>query len=110
MAANSALRSTAVLRPTAGAAARPIALPRVNWMAAGLAFLGLTYGFFSAGSLAGSVLAEKARRDGIEALGRAKAARSAEIVLERKLDSMKSLGAIESWAAANGFVAPDRRS
>ena len=107
MAAIPALRTTTTLTPVR-VVTRDRAETKVNWFAATLAFVGLTYGFFSAGSLAGSVLAEKARRDGISAIARAKTARAEESILSQRLDELKSLKSIDTWAAQNGFVASDR--
>ena len=108
MAAIPALRTTTVLTPAYRAAPAARAMPHVNLSAAILAFVGLTYIFYSAASLAGSVLAEQARRDGLTAAARAKAATQEMTFLQRRLDGLKSLGAVDRWAAQNGFVAPDR--
>lgn len=59
-------------------------------------------------SLAGSVLAESARRQSIEAVARVKAARAAEANLQRRLDALRGLASIDAWASQNGFVASDR--
>lgn len=79
--------------------------PRV--LAAATVFVtvgGLT---FFASSLLGHVMVEKARREGISARGRAMEARKAESTLRSRIDSLTSLGAVEAWAQAHGFVAPD---
>lgn len=102
------LRTTTVASPTLRISTRAKSKPRVNVLAASVAFLGLVYAFYCAASLAGSVLAEQARRQGIEAVARAKSARAAEVNLERRLDALRSLGAIDAWAAQNGFVPADR--
>ena len=108
MAAIPALRTTTVLSPTLRSAPTARAAPQVHLSAAIFAFAGLTYIFYSAASLAGSVLAEQARRDGLAASARAKAATQEMNFLQRRLDDLKSLGAVDRWAAQNGFVAPDR--
>ena len=108
MAAIPAIRTTTVLSPTLRSAPTVRAAPQVNLSAALLAFTALTYIFYSAASLAGSVLAEQARRDGLAAAARAKAATHEMNFLERRLDALRSMGAIEQWAIQNGFVAPDR--
>jgi len=108
MAAIPAIRTTTVLTPSLRVAARARSRTQINvWVASGV-FLALTYLFFCAASLAGNVLAERPRRRGIKALPRSNAARPAEANLERRLDSMRSLAAIDAWAAQNGFVASDR--
>ena len=108
MASIPVLRTTTVLSPTYRSSPAARALPQVNVSAAILAFVGLTYVFYSVASLAGSVLAEQARRDGLVATARAKAATQEMTFLQRRLDRLKSLGAVDQWAAQNGFVAPDR--
>jgi hypothetical protein len=80
----------------------------VSVLAAALVFLSLAWASYSAMSLAGSVLAEKARRDGIAAVARANAARTEQALLEKRLDAITSLKAVDAWAIQNGFVAPDR--
>src|SRR5688500_3275095 len=108
MAAIPAFRTTTVLSPLLRSAPASRAISQVNLTAAFLALAGLTYAFYSASSLAGSVLAEQARRDGLVAAARAKAATQEMNFLQRRLDGLKSLGAVDRWAAQNGFVAPDR--
>lgn len=58
-------------------------------------------------SLCGYVLLESARREGIQADLRAKAARRAEAAIRRSVDALNSVNAIQEWALANGFVATD---
>jgi hypothetical protein len=108
MAAIPAIRTTTTLNPSIRVVTRDRAESKTNWFAATLAFTGLTYAFFSAGSLAGSVLAEQARRDGLTAIARAKAARSVESALMGRIDDLRSLRSIDAWAAQNGFVASDK--
>jgi hypothetical protein len=62
---------------------------------------------FMASSLAGQVLVEKARREGIRATERARDARKAEAVLRQQVDALQSLDNVEAWATAHGFTAPD---
>ena len=109
MAAIPALRTTAVLSPSLRRVPVARTAPQVNLAAAFLAFAGLTYIFFSAASLAGSVLAEQARRDGLKASARAAAATHEQTFLERRLDALRSLGSVDRWAIQNGFTAPDRQ-
>jgi hypothetical protein len=51
---------------------------------------------------------EKARREGIRAQERARAARKAEIVLRQSIDAMTGLTALNDWAQAHGFRAPEQ--
>lgn len=108
MAAIPVLRTTAVLSPSLRRVPVARSAPQVNVAAACLAFAGLTYVFYSVASLAGSVLAEQARRDGLNASARANAATHEQTFLERRLDQLRSLSSIDRWAAQNGFEAPDR--
>lgn len=108
MAAIPAYRTATVLSHSLRSTPTARAMPQVNLTAAILAFAGLTCVFYSAASLAGSVLAEQARRDGLVAAARSKAATQEMNFLQRRLDGLKSLGAVDRWAAQNGFVAPDR--
>ena len=108
MAAIPAIRTTTTLNPSLRVVTRERAEPKVNWFVATFVFLGLTYAFFSVGSLAGSVLGEQARREGLSAISRAAAARAEETVLSRRLDELNSLKSIDAWAAQNGFIAADR--
>src|SRR5688572_33048980 len=62
---------------------------------------------FMASSLAGQVMVEKARREGLRASERAREARKVEAVLRQKIDYLGSLGTVEAWATSHNFVAPD---
>lgn len=73
----------------------------------GFAFLTIAAGAYVAATLSGQVLLERARRQSLWSLARAQEARQAETVLQRQVDAMSSLASIQSWAHANGFVAPD---
>lgn len=110
MSAIPAFRTTSVAVPSlrVSARGRSRSQPRVGVLAASVVFLGFTYVSYCAASLAGSVMAEQARRQGLDAVARAKSAHAAELNLERRLDAMRSLSAIDAWAAQNGFVASDR--
>jgi hypothetical protein len=59
---------------------------------------------FFASSLAGHVAVEKARREGLRALERAKEARKAEVVLRNRVDLLTGIRSVETWSAANGFA------
>jgi hypothetical protein len=65
---------------------------------------GLTYG---ASSLYGQVMVESARRDRIEAKERADQAKKGEVLLRERLDKLTQAAAIDEWAFAHGFRAPD---
>lgn len=110
MSAIPAIRTTAVLTPSLRVATRPRARARSqsNFLVVGIVFCGLSYAFYGISSLAGSVLAEKARRETIAAVGRTKSATVAVDSLRRQVDQLRSLDAIDRWAAQNGFVAADR--
>ena len=108
MAAVPAIRTSTVVSPALRVRARERAEPNVNGLAATLAFTALTYAFFSLGSLAGSVLTEQARRESLAAVTQSRTDRSSLSILEKRLDGVTSLGAIDRWAAQNGFLASDR--
>jgi len=63
---------------------------------------------YVASALTGNVMMEKARRDGILAQERARAARAAEGALRESIDEMTSLDALNDWACAHGFSAPEQ--
>jgi hypothetical protein len=67
----------------------------------------LTLGVFFSSSLAGQVMVEKARRDGIRATERLKAAAKEEAILRDRVLSMTRESAITAWAQENGFVSPE---
>ena len=64
----------------------------------------------AASSLAGSVMVEKARREGIRAVDRARDARAAEAILRTKVNELTSVASIQEWALSHGFQAPDAGS
>ncbi len=99
---------TAVLNPGYRVASRTRTHSRVHPLGAAVAFLGLTYGFFSAGSLAASVMTEQARQEAIRAMSRTKLAVASEASLTHRVDELNSLGSVDRWAASQGFVAPGR--
>lgn len=63
---------------------------------------------YVASALTGNVMMEKARREGLDAQERARAARSAEVALRESIDSLTSLSALNDWACAHGFRAPEQ--
>ena len=72
-----------------------------------LAFAVLTSLIFASSSLAGHVMVEKVRRDGIRANLRLQSAVSAKSVLVRQIEALKDTGALERWAIQSGMIAPE---
>ncbi|MFI5386469.1 MAG: hypothetical protein ACHQ50_10160 [Fimbriimonadales bacterium] len=62
---------------------------------------------FYGSSLAGQVMVEKARRDGISAVQRAKEAVKEDLLLRSQVQSLTRASAIDAWAEENGMVSPD---
>ena len=73
-------------------------------------FGALTLSVFFASSLAGQVMVEKARRDGMHAVQRAKDAVKEESLLREQVQSMTRSSAVDTWAQEHGFVAPEALS
>jgi hypothetical protein len=65
---------------------------------------GVTY---VASTLSGQYLVEKSRTQGIEALGRSRAAIQSEKAIQRRLDGLRTAAAIEDWALSHGFRPAD---
>jgi len=63
---------------------------------------------YVAGGLAGNVMMENARREGLRAQERARAAHASEVALRESIDSLTSLSALNDWACAHGFRAPEQ--
>lgn len=63
---------------------------------------------FLASSMAGQVMVEKARREGISAQRRASDARRAEAALRSRISELTGFTAMENWALSHGYIAPDR--
>ncbi|MBC8066079.1 MAG: hypothetical protein H7Y17_14700 [Chlorobia bacterium] len=78
-----------------------------QFMNGALGFLAVAVVTFGASSLSGHVMVEKARRDGIHAGQRLKAAKAAQTVLSVKIAEISSSNELVVWAKRNGFVAPD---
>lgn len=72
-----------------------------------LAFGLVTLFVFGGSSLAGHVMVEKARRDGIRAAQRLQSAKSAQSVLSVQIAKLSDEKDLILWAKRNGFVAPD---
>lgn len=62
---------------------------------------------FGASSLFGHVMVEKARREGIAANRRLKAAVAAQSALARQIEALSDEASLKLWAKRNGMVAPD---
>ena len=69
-----------------------------------MGFLGVTAVAFSAFSLAGQVMVEKARREGISATARAQSSARDIADLRAEVQDLSSSKSIDDWATANGFV------
>ena len=64
-------------------------------------------GSWMVSSFCGQVLLEGARQQKLQAMSRAHDAKQAEEGLTAKLNEVKSIEGIETWALAHGFQAPD---
>lgn len=91
---------------------RVVSRPKVN---VGQAILVRTFAFaaivaftFLGSSLFGQVMAEKARRDGIRATERARAAVAGLAPLKAQLYERTNAQNVRLWAAQRGLVAPDQ--
>jgi hypothetical protein len=62
--------------------------------------------YFSS-SLAGQVMVEKARRDGLRSVERSKAAVKEESLLRQSVLSMTQASAVATWAEQNHFIPPE---
>lgn len=60
-------------------------------------------------SMVGQVMVEKARREGIRAASRSIEAKKAESMIRRHVEALTSLSAVDEWASAHGFLAPDKQ-
>jgi hypothetical protein len=67
----------------------------------------LTLSIFFSSSLAGQVMVEKARRDNLRAVSRAKEATKEEAMLRDTVQALTRSSAIDTWAQQNNFVAPE---
>ena len=84
---------------------RPSTIRQVlNWTLASTVICLATFG---TSSLAGHVMVEKARRDGITAAKRLRAATAAQAVLTRQIENLSNDKEMNQWAIRNGFVAPE---
>jgi len=63
---------------------------------------------FLVSSMAGQVMVEKARREGISAQRRAIDAKRVEGGLRVRINELTGFTAMDNWALSHGFVAPDR--
>ncbi|HVT13437.1 MAG TPA: hypothetical protein VHE55_14315 [Fimbriimonadaceae bacterium] len=71
------------------------------------ALASVTLAVFFASSLAGQVMVEKARRDGLHAVGRARDAAKEVALLRQSVQDMTQPSRVDEWAQENGFVSPD---
>lgn len=75
-----------------------------------LVFSVVAFCTYLASSMAGQVMVEKARRDGIAAQRRATDAKRTEGGLRSRINELTGFTAMDTWALGHGFVAPDRPS
>lgn len=61
---------------------------------------------FGASNLAGNVMVERARRDGINANQRLRAAIAAQATLAREIEALSNEEDLLAWGKRNGFIAP----
>ena len=83
--------------------------PRANSKALtrSVLFGALTLSVFFASSLVGQVMVEKARRDGIHAVARAKDAAKDVALLRDRFQAMSRASAIDAWAISHDLVPPE---
>ena len=90
---------------------RVVQQPRTNvagaWALRAAAFGGIFLSTYVASALTGQVFVEKARRQEIAAKERAIAARRAEAEIRERVDALTSAAAVQQWASARGYIAPD---
>ena len=97
---------------TTSVSLRPLVRPRRKPRSAAstlnrfLAFGTIACASYLVSSLAGQVMVEKARREGIRAVGRATSARKVEEELNKRLNQLTSLQSIQGWAKAHQFFTP----
>src|SRR5207245_1881150 len=78
---------------------------RVSTLVGQMACFAIVTGIaFSTLSLAGQVMVEKARRDGIRATARARQTSRDIAELRGQVQDLSSSRSIDEWAAANGFI------
>jgi len=81
-----------------------------NVLTRSIAFCVLTLSIYFVSSLSGQVMVEKARREGLSAVTRAKDAVKEEAMLREKVQALTRASAVDTWAEENGFVAPEALS
>lgn len=84
-------------KPATKSGTRPLVANAVS-------FIALASVTFCSVSLAGQVLVEKARRDGISASARARTASLEIAELRQRVQDLTSSRSIEEWAATNAFA------
>lgn len=110
------VRTPEVRRPVATPApqakpkakARRKAKRKINVGARVAVFSTLALVSFMVNSMAGNVMVEKARREGIQAAQRTREARNVQAALTRQVMALSSADASADWARSRGFVAPDQ--
>lgn len=110
MSAVPAIRTRIETRPNLRVVSGSRQAPIVQAMRTMTAFLLVTLVAFGASSLAGHVMVEKTRRDGIRATQRLKAAVTSQLVLAKQIDALSNPAELERWARQSGFVAPDAKA
>ncbi|HTQ09619.1 MAG TPA: hypothetical protein VMI31_06065 [Fimbriimonadaceae bacterium] len=76
-------------------------------LAKAVLFAMLTLGIYFASSLAGQVMVEKARRDGLRAVERNQAASKEVAFLRDQVQAITDSSAIASWAELNHMIPPE---
>lgn len=102
-----ALGPKETLRLRTTARPRAAASPVSSLVGRAVAFSLLAGLAYASSSLVGQVMAEGARQQRITAIGRADEARAAEDILRQRIEAMSSVSAVEGWAIARGFKAPE---
>jgi hypothetical protein len=78
-----------------------------NLVSTSACFVAVSAITFCSLSLVGQVMVEKARRDGIRASARARAAANQVAELRGNIQALVSAGGIEAWAIEQGFIPVD---
>lgn len=72
-----------------------------------LLFCGLAIATFMTSSLVGHVMVEQSRREGIAALGRMRAVKKSQSVLEEQVYALSNVESVQAWAMEHGYRAPE---
>lgn len=102
------------LAPQVGVRVKVVARKRTNLLGAFVlkavmfsSIFGVTY---VAHAVAGQVAVEKARHQELDARHRAVDARQAESEIRARVDALTSSAAVQQWATARSYVAPDEQN